>query len=216
MKAITRRSFLGGAASAAAIAGLTACSGGSGSQASSGDSRKGSVYWLNFKPELDEAAQELGKKYTEKYPDVKVKVVTAASGTYEQTLTSEMDKDAAPTLFVIGNKAAVKEWGSYAMDLKDTDLVKAQSTDEYNLKDGDKVVAAGYCYECYGICVNDELLEKAGHSKDDIKDFASLKSVVEDIHSRASELGFDAFVATDLDDASSWRVTGHLANLEYF
>ena len=216
MKAISRRSFLGGAASAAILAGLAACGNNAAGSGSADGARKGNVYWLNFKPELDDTAQALGKKYMEKYPDVKVKVVTAAAGTYEQTLTSEMDKDEAPTLFVIGNRAAVKEWGGYAMDLKDTDLVKAQSTDEYNLKDGDKVVAAGYCYECYGICVNDELLEQAGHSKEEIKDFATLKTVVEDIHNRAAELGFDAFVATDLDNASSWRITGHLANLEYF
>ena len=198
MKAITRRSFLAGVASAATVAGLAACSNGSGSKAASDGARKGKVYWLNFKPELDATAQSLAKKYMEKYPDVKVKVVTAASGTYEQTLTYEMDKDDAPTLFVIGNRAAVKEWGSYAMDLKDTELVKAQNTDEYNLKDGNKVVAAGYCYECYGICVNDELLEKAGHSKDDIKDFASLKKVVEDIHSRASGLGVNSVSPANL------------------
>ena len=59
----------------------------------------GSVYWLNFKPELDETAQALAAKYTEA-TGVEVKVVTAASGTYQQTLTSEMDKKAAPTLFV--------------------------------------------------------------------------------------------------------------------
>jgi raffinose/stachyose/melibiose transport system substrate-binding protein len=39
---------------------------------------------------------------------------------------------------------------------------------------------------------------------------------VEDIHKNAATLGFDAFAATDLDDSSSWRVTGHLANLEYY
>ncbi|MBQ5521841.1 MAG: extracellular solute-binding protein, partial [Oscillospiraceae bacterium] len=61
---------------------------------------KGSVYWLNFKPELDEAAQALAAKYTEQ-TGVPVKVVTAASGSYSQTLTSEMDKSSAPTLFVI-------------------------------------------------------------------------------------------------------------------
>ena len=219
MKAITRRSFVGGA-SAAVVAGLAACgnagSGSSESKDRAPEDRKGNVYWLNFKPELDETAQALGKKYMEKFPNVTVKVVTAASGTYKQTLTSEMDKSDAPTLFVIGNQDGVKEWGDYAMDLKDTDLVKAQNTDEYNLKDGDKVVAAGYCYECYGICVNDDLVKKAGHSTDDIKDFESLKAVVEDIHKNAATLGFDAFVATDLDDSSSWRVTGHLANLEYY
>ena len=69
----------------------------------------GSVYWLNFKPELDEAAQQLAGMYTEA-TGVPVKVVTAASGTYSQTLTSEMDKSSAPTLFIIGNQAGVKEW----------------------------------------------------------------------------------------------------------
>ena len=48
--------------------------------ASASAAAKGSVYWLNFKPELDEAAQQLAKMYTEK-TGVEVKVVTAASGT---------------------------------------------------------------------------------------------------------------------------------------
>ena len=58
----------------------------------------GSVYYLNFKPEADAAWQELAKKYTE-LTGVPVKVVTAASGDYQTTLTSEMDKSEAPTLF---------------------------------------------------------------------------------------------------------------------
>jgi len=221
-KNISRRSFIGGA-SLATIAGLAGCSSSSSDTSSSTSSsstsanRSGSVYWLNFKPELDATAQDLASKYMKAYPDVKVKVVTAASGTYEQTLTSEMDKSEAPTLFVIGSQAGVKEWGSYAMDLTDTAIVKAQNTDAYNLSDKDgKLVSVGYCYECYGIVVNTDLLDKAGHSVDDIKDFDSLKTVVEDIHKNAATLGFDAFVATDLDSSASWRVTGHLANLEYY
>ena len=51
----------------------------------------GSVYWLNFKPESDEDLQKVAKLYTEK-TGVPVNVVTAASGTYSQTLTAEMDK----------------------------------------------------------------------------------------------------------------------------
>lgn len=58
----------------------------------------GSVYYLNFKPEADAAWQELAKLYTEQ-TGVPVKVVTAASGTYEETLTAEMDKSEAPTMF---------------------------------------------------------------------------------------------------------------------
>ena len=184
--------------------------------ATGGDATKGSVYWLNFKPESDKTLQEVAKMYT-KETGVNVKVVTAASGTYEQTLSSEMDKSDAPTLFVIGNSAGVKQWGPYALDLKDTDIAKELNTDAYNLYDADgKLVSIGYCYEAYGIIVNPDLLEKAGHKIDEIKNFDTLKTVVEDIHKNASKLGFDAFTSCDMDDSSSWRFTGHMANLEYF
>ncbi|MBO5544400.1 MAG: extracellular solute-binding protein, partial [Oscillospiraceae bacterium] len=177
--------------------------------------KDGSVYWLNFKPELDETAQALAAKYTEA-TGVEVKVVTAASGTYQQTLTSEMDKKAAPTLFVIGNQAGVKDWGEFAMDLTDTAIANELNTDAYNLYDEEgRLVSIGYCYECYGIIVNPDLIEKAGHSMDEIKNFEGLKAVAEDIHARADELGFDAFSSSDMDDSSSWRFTGHMANLEY-
>ena len=177
---------------------------------------KGRVYWLNFKPESDTVLQEVAKMYTDE-TGIEVKVVTAASGTYNQSLIAEMDKSEAPTMFVIGNQAAVKEWGDYAVDLKDSAIAKELNTDAYNLYDEDgKLVSIGYCYECYGIIVNPALIEAAGHTMDEIKNFAGLKAVAEDIHARAAELGFDAFSASDMDGSSSWRFTGHMANLEYF
>lgn len=176
----------------------------------------GKVYWLNFKPEIDETLQSLATQYTEE-TGVEVKVVTAASGTYSQTLTAEMDKSNPPTLFVIGNQQGVKDWKDYALDLKDTAIANELNTDAYNLYDEDgKLVSIGYCYECYGIIANPDLIEQAGHSMDEITNFESLKAVAEDIHSRADELGFDAFSSSDMDDSSSWRFTGHMANLEYF
>jgi len=176
----------------------------------------GSVYWLNFKPELDDTLQELAKTYTEQ-KGVDVKVITAASGTYSQTLIAEMDKSDPPTLFVIGNSAGVKDWKDYALDLTGTAIANELNTDAYNLYDETgKLVSIGYCYECYGIVVNPDLVEKAGHKMEDIKNFETLKTVVEDIHARASELGFDAFTSCDMDGSSSWRFTGHMANLEYF
>lgn len=176
----------------------------------------GSVYWLNFKPESDEVLQDIAQTYTAQ-TGVEVKVVTAASGTYSQTLISEMDKSAAPTLFVIGNQAGVKDWKDYALDLNGTAIANELNTDAYNLYDETgKLVSIGYCYECYGIIVNPDLIEKAGHTMDEIKNFDGLKAVAEDIHSRAGELGFDAFSSSDMDDSSSWRFTGHMANLEYY
>ncbi|MBQ8266776.1 MAG: ABC transporter substrate-binding protein [Clostridia bacterium] len=154
--------------------------------------------------------------YTEE-TGVEVKVLTAASGTYNQTLLAEMDKAEAPTLFVIGNQNAVKEWKDYALNLKDSAIAKELNTDAYNMYDADgNLVSIGYCYECYGIIVNPTLIEKAGYKMDDLKNFEGLKKVAEDIHKRAEELGFDAFSASDMDDSSSWRFTGHMANLEYY
>lgn len=211
-----RKKLLSVALCTTMVAGLLAgCGSSSKSDKASSDS-KGSVYWLNFKPEADEALQGIAKTY-EKENGVKVKVVTAASGNYNSTLTSEMGKSAAPTLFVVGNQAAVKTWDDYCIDLKDTDVYKELSTDAFNLKDENgKVASMGYCYESYGIIVNKKLLKKAGYEISDIKDFASLKSVAEDIHKRADKLGFDAFTSSGLDDASAWRFTGHLANMALF
>ena len=177
----------------------------------------GKVYYLNFKPEADEAWQELAKTYTG-LTGVEVKVLTAASGTYSQTLTSEMEKkDAAPTMFQIGNAEGVVTWGSYALPLDGTDVINEMTTADFNLKNADgATVAIGYCYEAYGIITNKALLEKAGYTVADIKDFESLKKVADDIHARAAELGFDAFTSAGLDGSSSWRFSGHLTNMPLF
>lgn len=177
---------------------------------------KGSVYWLNFKPESDEALQNVAKMYTEA-TGVPVTVVTAASGTYNETLTAEMDKTEAPTLFVVGNQAAVGTWGEYCYDLTGTAIANELTTDAYNLYDANgKLCSIGYCYECYGIIVNKTLLGEAGYAIEDIKNFETLKTIAEDIHSRSAELGFDAFTSSSMTSDSSWRFTGHLANLEYY
>ena len=211
-----RKKLLGVVLCATMVAGLLAGCGSSSKSEKTGSDSKGSVYWLNFKPEADEALQGIAKTY-EKEKGVKVKVVTAASGNYNSTLTSEMGKSAAPTLFVVGNQAAVKTWIDYCIDLKGTDVYNELNTDAFNLTDENgKVASIGYCYESYGIIVNKKLLKKAGHEITDIKDFASLKSVAEDIHKRADKLGFDAFTSSGMDDASSWRFTGHLANMPLF
>ena len=60
-------------------------------------SGSGSVYYLNFKPEQDQQWQDLAAKYTAE-TGTEVTVITAADGTYEQTLKSEMAKSEAPTL----------------------------------------------------------------------------------------------------------------------
>ncbi len=176
----------------------------------------GSVYYLNFKPEVDQAWQDLAATYTEQ-TGVEVKVVTAASGQYSDTLTAEMAKAEAPTIFNIGNSAGITDWGDYALDLTGTPVYEERVNDDYVLFDDAGVPKAlGYCYETFGIIVNKALLEEAGHSLDEITDFESLKAVADDIHARADELGFDAFSSSGLDGTSSWRFSGHLANIPLY
>jgi len=176
----------------------------------------GSVYYLNFKPEADEAWQKLAADYTAQ-TGVEVKVVTAASGTYSETLTAEMGKSAAPTLFQCGNEEGLKTWGDYCYDLSGTDFYKEMTTDDFNLKgENGEVLCVGYCYEAFGIIVNKELLKTAGYEVSDIKDFESLKAIAEDITARKDELGFAAFTSAGLDGSSSWRFSGHLANMPLY
>ena len=178
----------------------------------------GSVYYLNFKPEADAAWQELAALYTEQ-TGVTVKVVTAASGEYSSTLTAEMDKSDMPTLFQCGNQAGLDTWGDYCYDLTDTAVYKEMTTDDFNLfGENGEVYCIGYCYEAFGIIVNTALLAEAGYELSDITNFESLKSIAEDITARhaAGELAFAAFSSSGLDSSSSWRFSGHLANMPLF
>ena len=200
-----------GNTSSAASSGSPAASSG----AASSDA-KGKVYYLNFKPEADAAWQDLAAKYTQE-TGVPVKVVTAASGTYNDTLTAEMGKSEAPTLFQCGNAQSLIDWDDYCLDLTGTPVVGEQITDDFNIYNEDgELKAIGYCYEAFGIIVNKDLLKTAGYELSDITDFASLKKVADDIHTRSGELGFDAFASSGLDGSSSWRFSGHLANMPLY
>ena len=182
------------------------------------DGAAGSVYYLNFKPEADQAWQDLAALYTEQ-TGVTVKVVTAASGEYSSTLTAEMDKSDMPTLFQCGNQAGLDTWGDYCYDLTDTAVYKEMTTDDFNLfGENGEVYCIGYCYEAFGIIVNTELLAEAGYELSDITNFESLKSVAEDITARhaTGELPFAAFSSAGLDSSSSWRFSGHLANMPLY
>ncbi|MBQ5917957.1 MAG: ABC transporter substrate-binding protein [Lachnospiraceae bacterium] len=176
---------------------------------------KGSVYYLNFKPEQDEQWKALAKAYTEE-TGVEVTVVTAASGTYETTLASEMVKDEAPTLFQVNGPNGLATWKDYCYDMSGSDVYKELTSDSFALKDGSAVLGIGYVIESYGIITNTELLAQAGYKVEDINSFAKLKEVAEDITARSAELGFSAFSSAGMDSSSDWRFKTHLANLPIY
>lgn len=177
---------------------------------------EGKVYYLNFKPEADEAWQNLAKAYTEE-TGTEVTVVTAASGQYETTLQSEMAKSDAPTLFQVNGPVGLKNWKDYCYDLKDSEIFSQLTSDAYALKDGETVPGIAYVIESYGLITNKTLLEKAGYTLDDIKSYDQLKTVADDIQSRKDELGIKgAFTSAGMDASSDWRFKTHLANLPIY
>ena len=178
-------------------------------------SGEGHVYYLNFKPEADEAWQAIAKTYTEQ-TGVPVTVVTAASGTYEETLSAEIIKEEAPTLFQVNGPVGLANWSDYCYDLNGSSLYNELTSDAFALKDGDAVAGIAYVIESYGIITNTKLLGEAGYKLDDIKSFADLKKVAEDITARKDELGFAAFASTGMDPSSDWRFKTHLANLPIY
>ena len=201
----------------------------SGTQAGDKTAAKGSVYLLNFKPETDEAWQNLAKTYTDQ-TGVDVTVLTAADGQYNTTLQAEMAKAEAPTIFTVGNSAAAKTWEDYTMDLSDTAIYDHLTDKSLTIKNGDKIVSVANCYECYGLIYNKTILEgycgmdgAVVKSVDEINNFETLKAVADDINSRVDEINdalgtnlTEAFASAGLDDGSSWRFSGHLANMPLY
>lgn len=185
---------------------------------------KGKVYYLNFKPEQADQWVALAETYT-KETGVPVTVVTAASGTYEQTLKSEMAKSEAPTLFQVNGPVGLASWKDYCYDLKDSAVYKDLSSDDFALiGDDGSVKGIAYVIETYGLIYNKKLLNDYINmdgavitSADDIKDFATLKKVADDIQAKKDDLGIaGAFTSAGFDASSDWRFKTHLANLPLY
>ena len=189
----------------------------------SGDDAKGKVYYLNFKPEAADQWTALAKEYT-KEKGVEVKVQTAASSTYEQTLKSEIAKTEAPTLFQVNGPVGYQNWKKYTADMSNTDVYKELANQDVALKDGDKVVGVPYVMETYGLIYNKDILNKyfaldgaKATSMDEIDNFDTLKAVADDMQARKDELGIKgAFTSAGFDSSSDWRFKTHLANLPLY
>ena len=175
----------------------------------------GSVYYLQFKPEVADAWVELAEKYTAE-TGVEVTVITAASGTYEDTLKAEIAKSNAPTLFQVNGPVGLNTWKDYCYDMADSAFYGELTNDAFALKEGDAVLAIAYLTETYGLITNTALLEKAGYTVADITNFETLKAVAEDITARKDELGFAAFTSAGMDSSSDWRFKTHLANMPLY
>lgn len=187
--------------------------------------KKGQVRYLNFKPEVASVYQELAAAY-EKETGVKVIVETAANNSYESTLTSKMATKQAPTLFQINGPRGYANWKNYCADLSNIELYKHLSDKSLCVTSGGKVYGIPYVVEGYGIIYNSKITDayfalpnKATKYKsmDEVKNFAALKEVADDMQKNADALGIKGvFASTSLKAGEDWRWQTHLANIPVY
>lgn len=149
---------------------------------------------------------------------------TAASGTYEQTLKSEIAKTEAPTLFQVNGPVGYQNWKKYTADMSNTDVYKELANQDVALKDGDKVVGVPYVMETYGLIYTRTSSTSTSRwmaprprpwTKSTTSD--TLKAVADDMQARKDELGIKgAFTSAGFDSSSDWRFKTHLANLPLY
>jgi len=192
-----------------------------------GDSGSADVYFLNFKPESANVYIELAETY-QKETGVKVKVVTAAANTYEQTLKSEIAKSSAPTIFQVNGPIGYQSWKDYCLNIENSDFAKLLSDDALAIRDanGKGIYAVPYVVEGYGIIYNDAIMRKYFSlsqravdidNVDQINNFATLKAVVEDMTAHKDELNIDGvFASTSLSSGEDWRWQTHLLNVPLY
>ena len=186
---------------------------------------KADVYFLNFKPESAEAYKKIAAAYEEE-TGVKVKVVTAAANTYEQTLKSEIAKSEPPTIFQINGPVGFKGWQSYCADLSTTEFAALLSDSSLAVKKDGMIYGVPYVVEGYGIIYNDAIMRKYFalenkkvniSSANEINSFEKLKAVVEDMTANKQALGIDGvFASTSLASGEDWRWQTHLANMAFY
>jgi raffinose/stachyose/melibiose transport system substrate-binding protein len=183
----------------------------------------GKVYYLNFKPEQAQDWEDLAAEYTAE-TGIEVSVQTAASGTYESTLKSEMAKTDAPTLFQVNGPVGLATWKDYCYDLSGSDVYAQLKSDDFALKDGNEVKGIAYVVETYGIIYNVDILDDyftkdyaVVTSVDEINNFDTLKAVADSIQENKDDLGVQgAFTSAGMDSSSDWRFKTHLANLPIY
>ncbi|MBO5731030.1 MAG: carbohydrate ABC transporter substrate-binding protein, partial [Treponema sp.] len=195
--------------------------------AGGGKEKAQEIYFLNFKPEIADVYEaKVIPAFQAENPGYKLKVVTAASGTYEQTLKSEQAKSNPPVIFQTNGPVGLEGSRNDAAPLDDTNFYKLLADKSMALKLDGKVAAIPYAVEGYGIIYNNAIMNKyfalpnkavAINSAEEIKDFATLKAVVEDMQKNIDALGIKGvFASTSMAAGNQWRWQTHTVNVPLY
>ena len=185
-----------------------------------------SVKLLNFKPELADKWEKIKTEF-EKDTGIRLVVETAAEGNYESTLRAQIDTDNSPTIFQISGLAGYNSWKAYCSDMTNLSITSKLTDKGLAVKSDSKIYGIPYSVEGFGIIYNKALTDKyfkatnftrnqnvTAKSMEEVKSYAMLKNVVEDMQKHKLDLGIDGvFAASGLDGSTSWRITGHTFNM---
>ena len=191
-----------------------------------GGSEKSEVYYLNYKAvAADIYTDEVAPAFEEE-TGISLKVVTAASNQYGQTLVSELAKNDPPDIFQVNGVVGLAGRLNDVAPLENTEFYTLLNDKSTALTSNGHVVAIPYALEGFGIIYNDAVMRKyfalpdkavSLESAEEIKSFADLKAVVEDMTKHKDELGIKGvFASTSMAPGSDWRWTTHLMNLPLY
>ncbi|MCO6559294.1 MAG: ABC transporter substrate-binding protein [Bifidobacterium sp.] len=183
---------------------------------------KGQVYYLNSKPEVVKQVKELGNEYT-KATGVKVTVESATADSYDSTLTSELSKSNAPTMFNLSSFPTFIKVKSYLKPLNDTKEYKLLNEEgkKAAIQENGKAYSLPYVSEYITILYNKKILRQYCAKPyalikgvEDIKNYGVLASVVKDMQKHKGDLGLDgAWTTPGLDPSDAYRIAGHPADV---
>ncbi len=180
------------------------------------------IRFLNFKPEIASAYEEVAAKYNEETGNTII-VETAANNTYEQTLSAKMSTSEAPTIFQINGPRGYANWQDYCLDISDSEIYSHLIDKSSAVSSNGMAYGIPYTIEGYGIIYNDEIIQRYFAlenrstdfvSMEEVNSFEKLKALTEDMQANKDALGIKGvFASTSLKSGDDWRWTTHLANI---
>jgi len=203
----------------ALITGLMAGCGSSSSTGSNDSASKSggkTVKVFQLKVEINDALQQLAKKY-EQEKGVKVDIQSVGGGAdYGASLKAEFAKGAEsePDIFMIQGAGDYEIWKHKIDDLSDQkwkDNAVKGTLDTVTF-DG-KVYGMPAATEGYGLLYNKEILDKAGIDPKSINTFDKLKAAFETLDSKKAELGIDNVISYTTKE--TWVTGNHSFNIPF-
>jgi len=167
---------------------------------------------FQLKVEINDALQQLAKKYEEE-KGVKVEITSVGGGAdYGASLKAEFQKGTEPDVFMVQGAGDYGVWKHKIDDLSSEAWVKnaVKGALDTITFDG-KVYGMPAATEGYGLIYNKEILDKAGIDPKSIDTFDKLKAAFEKLDSKKAELGLDNVISYTTKE--TWVTGNHTFNI---